>query len=200
MIENRVGMLKSINEHFFPDNDDVEQAFIYLRGEINIESCADVVETIVSLNFPQTDDEGDDVKLPDVINLFITSSGGDMAGALSLINVIRGSSIPVRTIALGEASSAALCILMAGHQRVVTPYTSLMSHQFLSGAEGSFDDLENVANAFREFHSKMLKLYVECTGLDTKFIKRKLLTSIDHHFGPDKAVEYNIVDLVCDLK
>lgn len=197
-------MLTKINEFFFPDKQEIDQAFVYLKGEMNIDTCAEIIDAILSINYPtfSEDEEGFKVEdpYPDVINLFITSTGGDMAGAFALINVIRGSRIPVRTIALGEASSAALCVLMSGHQRVVTPYASLMSHQFLSGAEGSFDDLDNMATAFREFHKKMLQLYVECTGLDAKFIKKKLLTSIDHHFGPDKALEYNMVDAILTLE
>lgn len=197
-------MLTKINEFFFPDKQEIDQAFVYLKGEMNIDTCAEIIDAILSINYPtfSEDEEGFKVEdpYPDVINLFITSGGGDMAGAFALINVIRGSRIPIRTIALGEASSAALCVLMSGHQRVVTPYASLMSHQFLSGAEGSFDDLDNMATAFREFHKKMLQLYVECTGLDAKLIKKKLLTSIDHHFGPEKALEYNMADAILTLE
>lgn len=197
-------MLTKINQHFFPEKSDVDQVYLYLRGEINVESCADIIEGIVSVNQPiiEKDSEGFEVEmpLPDVINLFITSVGGDMTGALALINVIRGSRIPVRTIVLGEAASAGLCILMAGHQRVATPYSSLMSHSFSSGTEGSFDDIINAAEAFKEYHKKMLKFYVECTGLDTTLIKRKLLTARDHFFDPEKAIEYNMIDLISTLE
>lgn len=198
-------MLTKINDHFFPDKEDIEQAYIYLKGEISISSCGDVIENILSINYPTFSEEDDDGKpiedsYPDVINLLITSTGGDMTAAFALINVMRGSRIPIRTIVLGEASSAALCILMAGHQRVATPYASLMSHQFLSGAEGSYDDLVNATKAFDEYYSKMLDFYVECTGLDPKFIKKHLLSSRDHHFKPDKALEYKMIDIVEDLR
>lgn len=204
MIENRNGMLTKINEHFFPDKEDIEQAYIYLKGDISIESCAEVMETIIGLNYPTytEDDEGFQVEdtLPDVINLLITSVGGDMTAAFALINVIRGSRIPVRTIVLGESSSAGLCIAMAGHQRVATPYSMLMSHSFSTGVEGSYSDLVNAVKAMDEYYKKMLRFYVECTGLDTKFIKKHLLTSKDHHFDPETALKYNMIDLVCDLK
>ena len=197
-------MLTKINDHFFPDKESVDQAYVYLDGDVSIASCSDVIETIISLNYPtfEKDEEGFDVEvpLPDVINLLITSVGGDMTAGFALINVMRGSRIPVRTIAIGEAASAGLCILMAGHQRVVTPYTSLMSHQFASGVEGSFDDLVNAAEAFKTYHDKMLKFYIECTGLDAKYIKKHLLQAKDHHFSPEKAIEYNMVDLVSTLE
>jgi ATP-dependent protease ClpP protease subunit len=204
MIENRNGMLTKINEHFFPDQEDIDQAYIYLKGDITVESCADVIEQIIGINYPTytEDDEGFQVEepLPDVINLLITSVGGDMTAAFSLINVMRGSRIPVRTIVLGEASSAGLCITMAGHQRVATPYSSLMSHSFSTGVEGSYADLVNAVKAMDEYYKKMLRFYIECTGLDTKFIKKHLLTSKDHHFDPETALKYNMIDFVSDLQ
>ena len=72
---------------------------------------------------------------------------------------------------------------MAGQQRVATPYASLMSHAFSSGAEGSYHDLINAAEAFKTYHEKMLAFYVECTGLDVKFIKEFLLAERDHYFS-----------------
>lgn len=196
-------MLSKINKHFFPDIDDVDQSFIYLSGEITIESCAATVESILAMNLPRETVMEDglvaELELPNVINLFITSVGGDMTAAFGLIAVMRGSDIPIRTIALGEASSAGLAILMAGHQRVVTPYTSLMSHTFSSGTEGTYDDLETSMKAFRAYKEKMVKFYKEFTGLDEKFIKKTLLSHNDHHFDGETALKYNIVDLISDL-
>ena len=196
-------MLSKINKHFFPDIEDVDQNFIYLSGEITIESCAATVESILAMNMPRQTVMEDglvaEVELPDVINLFVTSVGGDMTAAFGLIAVMRGSDIPIRTIALGEASSAGLAILMAGHQRVVTPYTSLMSHTFSSGTEGTYDDLETSMKAFRAYKAKMVQFYKEFTGLDEKFINKTLLSHNDHHFDGEAAPKYNIVDLISDL-
>ena len=197
------GMLTKINKHFFPSKKTVEQRFLYLRNEITVESCANIIAEIIDANMPEyVSDEKNGLILldpPDVINLLITSTGGDMSGAHSLIAVMRGSAIPIRTIAIGEASSAALCILMAGHQRVATDYTSLMSHQFLTETGGSYDDIKTMVAEFDMYYKKMTRLYLECTGLDERFIKSKLLSSKDHYFAPEKALEYNMIDLVSDL-
>lgn len=195
-------MLSKINQHFH-ESQDVDQVFIYLRGEIAIENCADVMDSILHYNQLENlkDEDGDVIEsVPDVINLLITSSGGDMNAAFGLINVIRGSHIPVRTIALGEASSAALCLFMSGHQRVVTPYTSLMSHQFISGVDGSYYSMKIMMREFDEYYKKMVALYQERTGLDVKFIKKHLLGESDHFFTPEKAIEYNMADLISGLE
>jgi len=182
----------------------VNQAFLYLKGDVSINSCSEVIADIITLNLPQTYIDPktglQDETPPDVINLLITSVGGDMSAAYALISVIRGSKIPVRTIALGEAISAALCILMCGHQRVATPFTSLMSHQFLTGTEGSYDYIKNLVTEFDTYYNKMYALYQECTGLDEAFIRDKLLSSREHYFNPQDALQYNIVDLVAGLE
>lgn len=197
-------MLSKINAHFFPNLDrPVLQEFIYLNGEITTENCGDVISTILKINQPTVDidDEGIWIEQPkvDVINLLITSPGGDMAGAFSLVNIIKGSKIPVRTIALGEAVSAGFCLLMAGNQRVVTPYTSLMSHVFSTGVEGSYHQLKNAMNEVHRYNEKMISFYIDVTGLDGNLIKRKFLGKEDAYVSHSDAIKYNMVDLVCGL-
>lgn len=203
MNPNRTGMLTKINDHFFPEKENINQSFIYLRDEITLESCGEVIETILAINQPQfeEDDEGFMVEqeMPDVINLLITSHGGDMAGAFSLINVMKGSRIPIRTIVLGEACSAGLCISMAGHQRVITPYASLMSHCFSTTVDGQFHEIKNAMEEMNRYNEKMIQFYVDCTQLDPKFIKKNLLNHKDVYITAQKAIEYNMADLVCDL-
>lgn len=196
-------MLSEINKHFYQSSE-VEQVFVYLRGDIDIDNCADAMDAIIGCN--QIEDEIDEETgetiegKPDVINLMITSPGGDMQAAFGLINVIRGSHIPVRTIALGEASSAALCIFMAGAQRVVTPYTSLMSHQFISGIDGPYYSMKVMMREFDDYYKKMVAFYHESTGLDPRYIKKHLLGESDHYFTPEKAIDYKMADLISGLK
>lgn len=201
-------MLSKINKHFFPDTERVLQSFIHLRGDITIETCGDVIDSIIDRNTPsfeiEEDSESDGeflVESPreDVINLLITSSGGDMAAAFSLISVMKASKIPIRTIAIGEAASAALCILMTGHQRVAAPYTSLMSHQFNTGSEGPYHVLKNIMTELDSYHAKMIRLYKEHTGLGEEYIKNSLLSDKDRWMTPEEALENNFVDLVSDL-
>ncbi len=197
-------ILSKINAHFFPDNERVLQSFIHLRGEITIQTCGDVIDQILEKNIPtfELDEEEETlVETPqeDVINLLITSSGGDMSASFALISVMKASKIPIRTIAIGEAASAALCILMSGHQRVAAPYTSLMSHQFNTGSEGPYHVLKNIMSELDSYHSKMVRLYVESTGLDEQYIKDNLLSEKDNWMTPEQALENKFVDLVSDL-
>lgn len=197
-------MLEKINKHFFPELETVNQTFIYINGEINKETCGDAIAQIIEenlciINFPEEDSVEIDQETPDVINLMLTSGGGDMNAALALLDIMEGSTIPIRTIAIGECASAALCILMAGHQRVVTPRTSILSHQFSSGLDGNYANMEATFQEFKNYMKKMEDLYMEYTGLPRTTVKRKLLNSLDVYLSPEEALKYNIVDLVSRL-
>lgn len=198
--------LENINRHFFGEREEpVNQTFIYLRGEINHESTAPIIEEIIASNMdfpkdPKDPEEDDENVKEDVINLLVCSPGGDLPPAMSLIAVIQASEIPIRTIALGECGSAALMILMAGHQRVAIPQSSILSHQFLSGLEGSFSSIKASVIEFDNYHEKIVKFYQERTGLSRKMIEKHLLKDTDSWLTPEEALKFNIVDIVSDLK
>lgn len=198
-------MLSKINAHFFPELDrPVIQEFIYLNGEITSEICGEAIAKILEINQPSVEEDDEGVWIEpskvDVINLLITSPGGDMSGGYSLVNVIKGSKIPVRTIALGEAVSAGFCLLIAGHQRVVTPYTTLMSHIFSTGFEGNYHELKNAMQEIHRYNTKMIDFYADCTNLDKKLIRRKFLGKDDVYISHSDAIKYNMVDLISGLE
>lgn len=199
--------LSNINKHFFPELEEVNQSFIYLNGEIDGETTGPIIKEIIAANMEdececsnpeECECDGD---REDVINVLINSGGGSVADALSLITVMEASEIPIRTIALGECGSAALMILMAGQQRVVTRYSSLLSHQFwTTGVDGSYSDLRATMVEFNNYHEKIVSFYEENTGLDRDTINTYLLKDTDTWLTPFEAIDYNIADIVCDLK
>lgn len=191
-----------INKHFYPDLESIDQAFIYLSGEISQETISPVLQQVLAYNIDDSDpkDPEDDDFKPDIINLLICSPGGDVPAALSLISIIEASTIPIRTIALGECGSAALMILMSGHQRVITPYSSILSHQFSSESGGTYSSIKATMKEFDNYHEKIVKFYMEKTGLERKTIESELLKDLDTWLLPHEAVSFKIADLVCDLK
>lgn len=203
---------KKINEHFFGDQaEGINQTYMYLHGDIDHDSTGPIIQEIIQANMDAicetcggTDPECTDCDLvdakEDVINVLICSPGGEVPAAMSLIAVMEASEIPIRTIALGECGSAALMILMAGHQRVVTPYSSILSHQFMSGMEGSFSNIKASVIEFDNYHEKIVKFYMERTSLDRETIEKHLLKDVDSWLKPEDAIKFGLADLVSDLK
>jgi ATP-dependent Clp protease protease subunit len=85
-------------------------------------------------------------------------------------------------------------------RRVLTPNTSIMSHQFHWGQSGKAHELFATVKEFELTHQRMIDLYRECTGLDDKKIIDVLLPPQDVYLSANEALEYHICDHVANLK
>lgn len=202
--EVRKDILTQINKHFFPDRESVSQVFIFLTGQITTKNCDDVIAELIQRNAPRiVDEKGRKVRYEpeeDVINIIINSEGGDLTAAFALVAVIEASVIPVRTIALGECASAGLVIFMSGHQRVITPNTSIMSHQLSTGSEGTYGAIKANWKAVKMAHDSMVRHYEKYLGLPVDVIENELLADNDKYLTPEEAASYKMCDLIADLK
>lgn len=131
--------------------------------------------------------------------LMICSSGGELEPAFALIDVIRSSSIPIKTVGLGQIASAGLMIFLAGKTRVLTPNTSILSHQYTWGSEGKHHELWAVTKEFNLVHERMLTHYRMATGLSDSVIKEKLLPPQDVYLSAEEAVQLKICHYISDL-
>jgi ATP-dependent Clp protease protease subunit len=133
--------------------------------------------------------------------LMICSSGGEMEPAFALIDVMKSSSIPIKTVGLGQISSCGLLIFLAGAQgrRILTPNTSILSHQYSWGSEGKHHELWAMTKEFGLAQERMLRHYQDCTGLSHDVIREKLLPPHDVWLSAKEALELGICDYVSDL-
>lgn len=132
----------------------------------------------------------------------ICSDGGSVADAFALIDVMRASSIPVKTVGLGSIASCGLLIFMAGHKghRILTPNTSILSHQYSWGSDGKAHELFSITKEFNLTQARMVEHYKECTGLSEEEIKVTLLPPSDVWLTADEALALGICDYISDLK
>lgn len=173
-----------------------EKGFYYFSGEVSQQSAKEVITWILDENFKPT--------TPNYkhLTLMITSFGGDMLAAFAVIDVMRGSRIPIHTVGLGVIASAGLMIHIAGEKgnRVITPNTSILSHQWSWGAFGKEHELVATQKQYDLTTRRVLDHYKKCTGLTEKVIRSKLLPAQDVWLGSDEAIQYNLTDVVKDLK
>ena len=148
-----------------------KHSFFLMMEEISLSSVKQAVEWIFEANFTE--------ERPEMLNMIITSPGGDLNAAFALIDVMRGSAIPVRTIGLGQIASAGLMIFIAGDKgmRILTPNTSILSHQYSWGAIGKEHELFATVKEFDLTTKKMIQHYKKCTGLTEAKI-REILNSL----------------------
>jgi ATP-dependent Clp protease protease subunit len=134
--------------------------------------------------------------------LMICSEGGSMEDAFALIDVMKASGIPVKTVGLGSVSSSGLLIFLAGApgRRILTPNTSILSHQYSWGSDGKHHELFAITKEFGLAQTRMVRHYQETTGLDEETIKTKLLPPNDVYLSAEEALELGICDFISDLK
>jgi ATP-dependent Clp protease protease subunit len=150
-----------------------------------------VIEWILHENFVKKK------KLKELL-LMICSEGGDLEPAFALIDVIKASRIPVKTVGLGQIASCGLLIFLAGTRgrRVLTPNTSVLSHQFSWGSAGKAHELFATVKEFELTQQRMVRHYQESTGLDEDTIKQVLLPPQDIYLSAEEALEYHICDAI----
>ena len=75
-------------------------SFFLMMEEITLTTCKNAIEWVFEANFSE--------ERPDMLNLIICSPGGDLNAAFAMVDTMRGSAIPIRTIGLGQIASAGL--------------------------------------------------------------------------------------------
>ena len=165
-----------------------------LFGPIDTDIAKEICHWIIAENFQEDKAE--------VLTLLINSIGGDLHAGFAIIETMMSSKIPVRTIAMGEVMSCGLIIAMSGTpgQRLITPSCSVMSHNFNTGIEGSYDQLKDIRTELDRVNHKIISHYKLCTGLTESVIKKKLVTPKDIYMNPEEAVKMNLFDRVDTLR
>lgn len=163
-------------------------------GDVDTESIKPVIEWILYENYVSK-------KKRKELLLMICSSGGDLEAAFALIDVIKSSDIFIKTVGLGQIASAGLCIFLAGSpgRRVLTPNTSILSHQFSWGSDGKAHELFAIQKEFSLTQKRMLELYKESTGLSEEEILKNLLPPHDVWLSAEEALALKVCDVIAPV-
>jgi ATP-dependent Clp protease protease subunit len=166
-----------------------------LMGPIENDTVKPVIEWILNENFVTK-------RRRKELILSICSEGGDMSAAFALIDVMRSSTVAIKTVGLGQIASAGLLIFLAGTpgRRTLTPNTSILSHQFSWGSDGKAHELFATMREFELTQKRMVQHYKDCTGLDDDVVKAKLLPPHDVWLDATEALQLNICDVISDLQ
>ena len=181
-------------EYTSPGQALADQGMWVLMGPITIDTIKPAIEWILHENFVRKRKNKE-------LLVAICSEGGSLEDAFALIDVMRTSRIPIKTVGLGVIASAALMIFIAGAKgrRILTPNTSVLSHQFFAGHYGKAHELFATIQEFELAQARMLQLYKDCTGLSESRIRELLLPAQDVYLSAEETLTYGICDHVADL-
>jgi ATP-dependent Clp protease, protease subunit len=135
---------------------------------------------------------------PDHLTLVINSPGGEVDAAFALIDIMKGSAIPVHTVGLGQIGSCGLLVFISGHKgsRLITPMTSILSHQYSWGSMGKEHELLSRVKEFELTSQRIMRVYKHCTGLSETKIREVLLPAQDVWLSADEAIQHGLADSI----
>ena len=160
-------------------------------GEVTQETMKPLIDWIISENYNKD-------KKKEELTLGICSPGGDLNACFALVDIMKGSKIPIRTIGMGMIASCGLLMFISGEKgrRVLTPNTSILSHQFSWGSFGKEHELFAAVKEFDLTTQRMIDHYKKCTGLSEKDIREYLLPPQDVWLSAKEAKKLGLCDSI----
>ena len=164
-------------------------------GDVNMMTMEPIIEWILAANLSWKKNQKE-------LTLAICSPGGDLNACFALIDVMQGSRIPIRTVGMGMIASCGLLMFISGTKgkRILTPNTSILSHQYSWGSYGKEHELFATVREYELTTERMVNHYKKCTGLEDKMIREKLLPPSDVWLDAKEARKLGICDHIQEMK
>lgn len=165
----------------------LENSIHFLTGEIEEDQIEKCIKWITYENL--------DSKVK-TLTLYINSTGGDLYSAFALIDIMKHSAHPIRTIGMGAVMSAAFLIFASGTkgERYASRNTSFMCHQFTESMDNKYHDLKATMVENDLCNQRMIDILKDSTGLAASVIKKKLLPASDVYLTAQEVLDLDIAD------
>jgi len=164
-------------------------------GDVSMDTMSPIIDWILSENMKRSDKQKE-------LTLGICSRGGDLNACFALIDVMRASTIPVKTIGLGMIASCGLLMFISGKKgrRILTPNTAILSHQYSWGSVGKEHELFARVKEMELTTERMINHYKKCTGLNEKKVRDFLLPPEDVWLSATEAKTLKLCDKIEDIQ
>ena len=165
----------------------LKDRIIFLGGPID-DNVANVV--IAQLLFLESEDPDKD------IHLYINSPGGVVTAGLAIYDTMQYIKPDVSTICIGQAASMGSVLLAAGAKgkRYALPYSRIMIHQPLGGAQGQSTDIQIQAREILRIRETLNEILSRHTGQSVKKLTED--TESDNFMSALEAKKYGLIDEV----
>ncbi len=169
----------------------LKDRIIFIGGAID-DDVANLV--IAQMLFLQGEDPEKD------INLYINSPGGVVTSGLAIYDTMQYIKPDVATTCIGMAASMGALLLAAGAKgkRYALPFSRVMIHQPLGGAQGQATDIEIQAREIVKLREVTQEILAKHTGQPME----KIAADTDRNFfmSAEDAKAYGIVDEIFRTK
>jgi len=165
----------------------LKDRIVFVSGVIEDNLANSIVAQLLHL-------EGEDAERD--IYMYINSPGGVISSGLAIYDTMQYIKPKVSTICIGQAASMAAMLLAAGApgKRTALPYSRVMIHQPLGGAQGQASDIEIQAKEIIYLRRVMNELLQKHTGQSLERIEAD--TDRNFFMSADEAKAYGLIDEV----
>jgi ATP-dependent Clp protease protease subunit len=179
IIKNIIYNYFSINIKMSKEDIHVELVsnILYLYGEINTNLAFKINKIINDENM-----KIQEIKNPFIASvnykpmyLMINSYGGFLSDAMSIIDTIKSSKIPIYTVVDGFAASCASLIAVCGKKRFIKPMSSVLIHQLHGSVRGKYNDICDHKHQCDMYMQQIEQIYIENSKMSLQQVKDKLM-------------------------
>lgn len=125
------------------------------------------------------------------IYLHLTTDGGVIYSAMSIIDCIKSLSVPVYTVIDGFVASAGTLIALAGEKRYMCENAYILIHELRSGMWGKMTEINDEYCNLKRLMKHIIKIYVNNTNL-TKSDLTEILKK-DINWNLKKCIENGLI-------
>ena len=162
-----------------------DQRIVMIRGALTGETSTGAAAALLTL----------DAAGPAPVQLHVASSGGDLAAALAIIDVIDAMVAPVHAVVTSEAGGAVIAVLAAAEKRSAYRHARFrLTEPRAAGVNGTADEVAAAAGQhLRELEEVIVRL-VAVTGQPRSRIEDDL--SAGKNLSAQEALGYGLIDEV----
>lgn len=133
-----------------------------------------------------------------IIPIVIDSYGGQVYSLMSMIGIIKSSSVPVATIATGKAMSCGALLLSCGSEgyRFMDPSSTVMVHDVSSGSFGKVEEIKADAKEVDRLNNYLYTLMAKNVGKSDDYFLKIIHERghADWYLSADDCKSHNIVN------
>lgn len=166
---------------------------LYFYSDVNNESCFLLNKSISDLSRQLLISQITfNLQTPPPINLYINSDGGELFGALSIVDRIKTNKVPVHSYVEGLVASASTLISISCHKRFIRKNSIMLVHQIRSWFGGTYENFVDENKNLELLTNTVKNLYLQ----NTKFKEDTLneLLKRDIYLNADEAIKYGLAD------
>lgn len=131
---------------------------------------------------------------PGPIYLHLTTDGGSIHAAFTIVDCIQSLSIPVYSVVDGFVASAGTLVSLAAEKRYIRPNAYMLIHELRSGVWGKMSTIDEEVENLKKVMDHLIKYYNENTKITKKQLEK--LLSKDVIWNADECIKKGVVDEV----